>query len=64
MIDLVLHEMLGKIFVEMCAIVFCMCKCGNFLYLCFEKVHLFLHATSEIMRWGNLINTSGEAPES
>ena len=38
MIDLVRLEMLGKIFVEMCAIVFCMRKCGNLLYLCCEQV--------------------------
>ncbi len=53
--------MLGKISVELCAIVFCMRKCGNLLYLCCEnlteKVHSILHAVSEMMRWGDLINT-------
>ena len=63
MVDLVRLEMLGKIFVELCAVVFCVHKCGNLLYLCCEKVHSVLHAPSEIMRWGDLINTSGEAPE-
>ena len=63
MIDLVRLEMLGKIFVDMCAVVFCMRKFGNLLYLCCEKVHSVLHSASEIMRWGDLINTSGEAPE-
>ena len=38
-------------------------KCGNSLYLCCEKVHSVLHSATEIMRWGDLINTSGEAPE-
>ena len=33
------------------------------LYLCNEKIHAVLHGASEIMRWGNLINTSGEGPE-
>jgi hypothetical protein len=63
MIDLARLDMLGKVFVDMCAIVFCMRKCGNLLYLCCEKVHSVLHSASEIMRWGDLINTSGEAPE-
>jgi hypothetical protein len=38
-------------------------KGGNLLYLCCEKVHSVLHAASEIMRWGDLNNTSGEVPE-
>ncbi len=38
-------------------------KCGNSPYLCCEKVHSVLHAASEIMRWGDLINTSGKASE-
>jgi hypothetical protein len=63
MIDLARLDMLEKVFVDMCAIVFCMRKCGNLLYLCCEKVHSVLHSASEIMRWGDLINTSGEAPE-
>ena len=61
-VDLVRLEMLGKIFVQLCAVVFCVHKCGNLLYLCCEKVHSILHAPSEILRWGDLINTNGEAP--
>ncbi len=54
MIDLARLEMYGKIFVELCAGVFCMRKCVNLLYLCCEKVHSVLHAASEIMTWGDL----------
>jgi hypothetical protein len=28
-----------------------------------KKIHSMLHSASEIMRWGNLINCSGEAAE-
>jgi len=33
------------------------------LYLCCEKIHSMVHCASEIMRWGSLINCSGEAAE-
>ena len=36
---------------------------GGLLYLCNEKIHSILHSASEIMRWGSLINCSGEAAE-
>ena len=63
MSDLLRLDMLGKRFVQMCADVFPFCKAGNLLYLVCEKIHFVLHAATEIMRWGNLINCSGEAPE-
>ena len=56
-------DALGRKFVSMCATTFPFRKHGGLLYLCNEKVHSVLHAASEIMRWGNLINTSGEGPE-
>ena len=33
------------------------------LYLVCGKIHSVVHAATEIMRWGNLINCSGEAAE-
>ena len=57
-----MHICIGRI-TDVCEIVFCMRKCENLLYLCCEKVHSVLHSASEIMRWGDLINTCGEAPE-
>jgi hypothetical protein len=52
-------------FVSMCATLFPFKKGGKtgLLYLCCEKIHSMLHSASEIMRWGSLINSSGEAPE-
>ena len=56
-------DALGRKFVSMCASLFPFRKYGGLLYLCNEKIHSVVHGASEIMRWGNLINTSGEGPE-
>ena len=56
-------EALSRKFVSMCAILFPFKKAGDLLYLCNEKIHSMLHSASEIMRWGSLINCSGEAAE-
>ena len=58
-------EVLARKFVprSMCASLFEFNKCGDLLYLCNEKIHSMLHSASEIMRWGSLINCSGEAAE-
>ena len=61
--DLLRLDLLGKRFVQMCANLFPFRKHGGLLFLCCEKVHSVIHAASEIMRWGNLINSSGEAAE-
>ena len=61
--DLLRLDLLGKAFVKMCADLFPFRKAGNLLYLVCEKIHSVLHAASEIMRWENLINSSGEAAE-
>ena len=61
--DLARLDVLGKRFVQMCADVFPFRKGGNLLYLVCEKIHSVVHAATEIMRWGNLINCSGEAAE-
>ncbi len=61
--DLFRLDALGKVFVNMCATLFPFRKFGNLLYLCCEKIHSVLHSAGEIMRWGNLINCSGEAAE-
>ena len=47
----------------MCATMFPFRKRGGLLYLCCEKIHSMLHSSMEIMRWGSLINCSGEAAE-
>ncbi len=57
-----LHALARK-FVSMCATLFPFKKNGGLLYLCIEKIHSILHSASEIMRWGSLINCSGEAAE-
>jgi hypothetical protein len=61
--DLTRLDLLGKRFVQMCADLFPFRKAGNLLYLVCEKIHSVLHSAAEIMRWGSLINSSGEAAE-
>jgi hypothetical protein len=61
--DLQHLDLLGKRFVQMCADLFPFRKYGGMLYLACEKIHSILHSAAEIMRWGNLINCSGEAAE-
>ena len=56
-------DALAREFVKMCASLFPFKKFGDLLYLCNEKIHSMLHLASEIMRWGSLINCSGEAAE-
>ena len=65
MADLRRLEALAKTFVSMCArlLPFKKGRGGGLLYLCCEKIHSMLHCASEIMRWGCLINSSGEAAE-
>ena len=56
-------DALAKKFVSMCASLLPFKKNRNNLYLCCEKIHSMVHCASEIMRWGSLINCSGEAAE-
>ena len=56
-------DALARKFVSMCASLLPFKKRGDLLYLCNEKIHSMLHCASEIMRWGSLINSSGEAAE-
>ena len=56
-------DALAKKFVSLCATLLPFKKRGGLLYLCCEKIHSMLHCASEIMRWGSLINSSGEAAE-
>ena len=51
--------------VQMCADVFPFTKGGRarLLFLVCEKIHSVVHAATEIMLWGDLINCSGEAAE-
>ena len=61
--DLMRLDALAKRFVSMCASLFPFRKFGDLPYLCCEKIHSMLHGSSEIIRWGSLINSSGEAAE-
>ena len=56
-------DALARLFVSMCASLLPFKKFGGLLYLSNEKIHSILHSASEIMRWGSLINCSGEAAE-
>ena len=56
-------DALARRFVSMCASLFPFRKRGGLLFLCCEKIHSMLHCAMEIMRWGSLINCSGEAAE-
>ena len=56
-------DALARKFVKMCASLFKFKKRGDLLYLSCEMIHSMLHSASEIMRWGSLINCSGEAAE-
>jgi hypothetical protein len=62
--DLFRLDALANRFVSMSATLFPFKKGGKtgLLYLCCEKIHSMLHSASEIMRWGSLINSSGEVP--
>ena len=61
--DLMRLDLLGNQFMRMCADLLPFRKAGGLLYLACEKIHSILHSAAEIMRWGNLINSSGEAAE-
>ncbi len=61
MIDLLSLDLLGKQFVQMCADLFPFRKAGGLLFLCCRKIRWVLHSAAEIMLWGNLVNSSGEA---
>ena len=56
-------DALARKFVSMCASLLPFKKFGNVPCLCCEKIHSMVHGASEIMRWGSLINCSGEAAE-
>ena len=56
-------DALARKFVSLCAILLPFKNGRDVLYLCCEKIHSMLHCVSEIMRWGSLINSSGEAAE-
>ena len=56
-------DALARKFVSMCASLLPFKKFVDLLYLCCKKIHSMLHSASEIMRWGSLINRSGEAAE-
>ena len=47
----------------MCASLLPFKKFRNLPYLYCEKIHSMVHGGSEIMRWGSLINCSGETAE-
>ena len=61
--DLQRLDVLGRNFVQKCADLFPFRKHGGMLYLACEKIHSMVHSAAEIMRWGSLINSSGEAAE-
>ena len=65
MLDLLQLDALSKKFVKMCADVFPFKKGrgAGLPYMCCEKIHSMVHSAAEIMRWGDLINCSGEAAE-
>lgn len=55
---------LSERFVNLCLTLFPFKKLNSSItFLCNEKIHSMLHCAAEIMRWGILINTSGEGPE-
>jgi hypothetical protein len=56
-------DALARMFVSMCASLFPFKKYGDLLFLCCEKIHAMLHSASEVMLWGSLINSIGEAAE-
>lgn len=61
--ELLRLDALARQFVSLCATLLPFKKFGGILFLCCEKIHSMLHGASEIMRWGSLINSSGEAAE-
>ena len=65
MCDVFRLDALSKQFVRMCAEVvpFTKGRGGGLPFMCCEKIHSVVHSAAEIMRWGDLINSSGEAAE-
>ena len=58
-----LLDTLGCAFLEQCAKLFPFVNSKGMNIMCTDKVHFIIHAASEIMKWGNIINCSAEAPE-
>ena len=61
--DIFRLDALGRRCVSLCETTFPFRKAGGLLYLASEKIHSVLHSAAEIMRWGSLINSSGESAE-
>jgi hypothetical protein len=61
--DLSLLDRLARQFIEMCKTVFPYKNLADLWIMCTDKVHFMLHAASEIMKWGSIINCSAEVVE-
>ena len=61
--DLSLLDRLARQFFEMCKTVFPYKNLAGWWIMGTDKVHFMIHAASEIMKWGGLINCSAEVVE-
>ena len=61
--ELQLLDTLGCAFLGKCSRLFPFVNSKGMNIMCTDKVHFIIHAASEIMKWGNIINCSAEAPE-
>ena len=62
-VDLAELDRLGRLFFKQCISVFPFKNGSDFWIMCTDKIHFMIHAASEIMRWGSIINCSAEVVE-
>jgi hypothetical protein len=62
-VDLAELDRLGRLFFKQCISVFPFKNGSDFWIMCTDKIHFMIHAVSEIMRWGSIINCSAEVVE-
>ena len=58
-----LLDTLGSAFMNQCTQLFPFLNSKGINIMCTGKVHFIIHAASEILKWGNIINCSAEASE-
>ena len=61
--ELHLLDTLGSAFLNQCTQLFPFLNSKGMNIMCTDKVHFIIHAASEILKWGNIINCSAEASE-
>ena len=61
--ELHLLDTLGCAFLDQCTKLFPFVNSKGMNIMCTDEVHFIMQAASEIIKWGNNVNCSAEAPE-